>query len=158
MKSDTNNADTNNTNAKGQKMSAFIVNNGTLDLCVSGFAATKDEHISPENRTALGQSLLDMNAIAVASRYGERPAELTYSAPPSRSVLPSWRGLPLAYRCQIVQAMKCLRYQCTESGTVDAPLYRELCNTISELESMIVAELSPSKDAAWNPSRADLAG
>lgn len=119
-------------------MSAFVVSNETMNRVVNcpliegcDSSAAKDQ---------LGNELYKMNAQAVQQRYKDREQEQ-----------PKFRYSPKNYsNIEILKAMHCLRYQCSEGNVPEQSLYAALTSWIQTLEHEIVCRHPAYEAADWD--------
>ncbi len=112
-------------------MSAFMVNDGTIDRAVSAMIAFGETAVITRVTTAdmppplqdqrsldhLGAELIKLNMEALRQRYGDRPLPFTYVH--REHTDPD----PLLAR---LRAVACLTYQCSEGDVPSKPLYKLL--------------------------------
>lgn len=117
-------------------MSAFIVSNSTIHRCVHGMVYAK---LSFGYTQALGQKLFELNAKAVAQRYGEEPASVWFEEETSA-----------VSKISAVKALHCLRYQCSEGGIPTDPLFKKISRAIEILSEDIVCNLPEWNEVPWD--------
>ena len=133
-------------------MSAFIVSDDVMHRCVSAIVRRANDrtlgslgHFAPtmarllESPQTLGDALSALNERAVRARYpGEDFAGPRYMA-------------RLVDCSEIVgfKALECLRYQCSENGAMDDPLYAELSELIDSLARDMVRRMPGYEQAPW---------
>lgn len=124
-------------------MSAFIVSNETINRVVHGMTTDAmgcPRGMSCEAMDALGRRLHAMNAHAVEARYREPCDAITDYQYRSKNYS----------KCEMLKAMNCLRYQCTEGNIPETALYDELCRAIEKLNAAIVDSLPEYESAPWD--------
>lgn len=127
---------------KGEKMSAFIVTNKTLNR-VLGLRSWVDGDIGWE-ADEWGRELLQMNRDAVNVRYHQQKDPPPYTF--ARNMIPA----TLADKCQAVKSARCLRYQCAEGNIPECNLFKQLDTLIDRAACMIVNGLPETGTAKWD--------
>jgi hypothetical protein len=138
--------------ARKTSMSAFIVNDQTINQVVTGidlrhshdYLRRKVRAMFPGSdwQRDFGNALFTMNCEAVNQRYGTgeaaqfRELDHTFSYAPAPAV-------------QVYKSACCLRYQCTEGDVPESALYKLLEEITRALAHEIVVNLPAYESAAW---------
>jgi hypothetical protein len=122
-------------------MSAFIVSNRTMSRAIVAlrYAGVADRFgCASDNR--LGDLLFDLNARAVADRYGDGGEAVEYRPEPGLAV----------DKADALKGLVCLLYQCAEGRIPETAPYRLLEEAERLLSGAIVAELPEYRAAPWD--------
>ena len=145
---------------ESQKMSAYIVEDSTIDKILLALNASRNANgpiyqglldslgVDPESLPSLeafGRKLLAMNRAAVNQRYNESDAAPYYQFNARPLTCESKRE----FFVQAYKAACCLDYQCSEGDVPTWPLYKQLEEIQSALACAIVSELPEFKKAVW---------
>lgn len=104
-------------------MSAFMVNDGTIDRAVSAMIAFGETAVGAPTAAdqcalnKLGAELIKLNMEALRQRYRARPLPFTYVHRDHTDPDPLLARL---------RAVACLTYQCSEGNVPEKPLYKLL--------------------------------
>ena len=131
-------------------MSAFMVSNETIETIINGVFWSGESnwmgclieagYFDEANFIRLGNELLAMNRDAVNQRYKENE-----EAPKFK-----WsQKLPLRTNFQVLKAMECLKYQCSEGNVMETELYKLLEKMIYAQMYEIVHGLEGYEKAKW---------
>lgn len=118
-------------------MSAFIVGNGTMNRVVN--ALDKDRNLSCQELDELGRKLFEMNARAVDARYGRCSVATDYRV--------RVRSYP---KFELVKALDCLIYQCSEGDVPKEPLYQDLVTVRNRMVREMVCADPAYEAAPWD--------
>jgi hypothetical protein len=111
-------------------MSAFMVNNGTIDRAVSAVFAFNNEN-PPMLPDVLGAELIKLNMEALRQRYGDKPLAFTYAHRNHADADPVLARF---------KAVSCLTYQCCEGDVPETPLYKLLKQVEDDLAQQVAAK------------------
>jgi hypothetical protein len=93
-----------------------------------------------ETDKELGDRLYKLNASAVAQRYREEAETVKYDD-----------ELFLSFsKINMLKALQCLNYQCSEGDIPDTPIYKALNDIEHSLASIIIHDLKEYDDAPWD--------
>jgi len=124
-------------------MSAFIVSERTMQRVVT---AMRREEGAWEDACQLGRDLYAMNHRAIEARYGEPqyvpPFEWTVQMLPDEGDRKRW--------CELLKALDCLLYQCSEGDVPKEALYKQLEACRNKLRAEIVHGLPEYDKAPWD--------
>ena len=127
-------------------MSAFIVTNKTINNVVEGYRRYKKgyclETVDKKELENLGQSLFDLNTLAVNSRYSESD-----QSPVFRFKEDFERFTTDA---QIWKSLKCLDYQCSEEPAVYDPMFQTLKTLQVQFATYYFDKLPEYEQAEWD--------
>lgn len=131
-------------------MSAFAVSKLTIDRAVTaimahdGFQCDFSRLVPSENADAQGRRLMEMNRAALLARYGVYAADDITDAE-----IAAYRHETRREDDRVLwQAMRCLRYQCSEGNVPETfTEYKILNDAIQRLSSAIIDALP--KDEAY---------
>jgi hypothetical protein len=129
-------------------MSAFIVTNQTMNLCVDGLAYASEncwndryQGMSLKNdQEKVGQFLFAMNTDAVNQRYNED------------TPVPEFQYLWLGQVAPVAsyKALQCLLYQCSEGDVPERTAFKELQMLVQALANRIISNLPAYEAADWD--------
>ena len=122
-------------------MSAFLVNNETINVVVVGYKFTTFTSIMPEDAQRLGEKFLEMNQEALRQRYPHHDMVPTYEY--------KHRYLPDVTPVEAYKATQCLKYQCAEGDAPKGALFQELVSQELFLAEAIIRITQGYKDALW---------
>jgi hypothetical protein len=135
-------------------MSAFIVENSTMQRAVNAIALAEGihDHVACDR---LGTALFALNVRAVTGRYGDRvgaadlPApykHVSIAVPPPTNV---HSGAERAKLCVLLKGLECLLYQCAEGDCPECDLYIRADTAAARLRSAIINGLAEYVAAPW---------
>jgi len=141
-------------------MSAFIVDDETMDRCVTaillGAKSGATEFLSvpflynPGAPSAIGRLLFAMNEAAIDDRYGDLAREgIAGPTPPSCSYNYTRVSAHALGLVQLVKSCDCLLHQCIEGDLPESDVYRELLAVRGRITHSIVAKLPAYDAAVW---------
>jgi hypothetical protein len=133
-------------------MSAFVIDEKAMHKVVKGFKLLQESSSTYWNNKLglvgnpdwdkMGCVLFSMNTQAVNERYREENsislAAFTYKFKD-----------PFCSKVEVVKAMQCLRYQCSEGHVPDTPLYALLDHAVGSMAEKVVKGLPEYESAAW---------
>ena len=128
-------------------MSAFIISNRTMTRAIAAIREVQRHMYSgrdmfpvDETDKELGDRLYKLNASAVAQRYREEAETIKYDDEPMLSFS----------KINMLKALQCLNYQCSEGDIPDTPIYKALNDIEHSLASIIIHDLKEYDDAPWD--------
>jgi hypothetical protein len=116
-------------------MSAFMVNDGTIDRAVSAVLAFNNEN-PPMLPDALGAELIKLNMEALRQRYGDKPLAFTYAHRNHDDADPVLARF---------KAVSCLTYQCSEGTVPETALFNLLEQVEDDLAKQIAVKYKLKK-------------
>ena len=127
-------------------MSTFIVTNKTINNVVEGYRRYKKSYCmdtaSDQELQELGQSLFDLNTIAVNGRYNE-----TTPSPDFKLKIDFER---FTNDAQIWKSLKCLDYQCSEGEGMAHPLFKTLKDLQIQFATYYFEKVEGYNEAEWD--------
>lgn len=139
-------------------MSAFVVEDKTINRIVSFFALMdaggawyvrqfKEIGYNLEeakDQRNLAQAMFELNCRAVDQRYAKGLARSEFHPEPFE-----FRLIFGASPIEIVKALRCWRYQCSEGDIPEHPLYKFMDGIIASMCETIVDKLPEYQEAYW---------
>jgi hypothetical protein len=124
-------------------MSAFLVNDGTIDRVVCAYAAHFERPTpwSVHDMSATGRALIAMNIEALRQRYGDPPLPFTYDYHPHTDDNPN---------LALLRALHCFIYQCSEGNVPDSDLYQQVEAVVEGLQLYACKVYSCTPDQLYN--------
>lgn len=125
-------------------MSAFMVNNQTMQRCVAGLAMVEASIGGLDARFAggeIGRILFDLNADAVNDRYRDAA---------DRAKAPAYRHAKVNDRpMELFKALDCLLYQCAEGDIPKRPEFHDLEHAAGLLAMYLARRTDDYERASW---------
>jgi hypothetical protein len=127
-------------------MSSFIVTNKTINNAVEGYRRYKKSYclstVDEAELQQLGQSLFDLNTLAVNGRYNED------TTPPVFKLKVDFERY--TSDAQIWKSLKCIDYQCSEEPAIYDPTFQSLQKLQVQFATYYFEKVEGYADAQWD--------